>query len=222
MASDDLGFEFFTSDTSIKVNPDLLYEDLLDETLARNTVLLIASKNKTISDLDLKIIKSRSYPYLNFSSGYSYSLNNYSSSLTKNQHTWGMNYSLTMGLTLFDGYNQKRNINNSFIALGNKELEYSKIEQGVKADLLSIYNAYQNYLRLTKLEEQNIQTASENLYIALERYKLGSLSGIDLREVQKSLLDAKESLLSINYQTKLAEVSLQLISSKIMDYYNKE
>jgi len=53
----------------------------------------------------------------------------------------------------------------------------------------------------------------------MERYKLGSLSGIDLREVQKSLLDAKESLLSIQYQAKVAEISLLLISGRIMDYY---
>jgi outer membrane protein TolC len=53
----------------------------------------------------------------------------------------------------------------------------------------------------------------------MERYKLGSLSGIDLREVQKSLLDARESLLSVQYQTKIAEISLLLISGRIMDYY---
>jgi len=69
------------------------------------------------------------------------------------------------------------------------------------------------------LEEQNLQTATENLTIAMERYKLGSLSGIELREVQKSLLDARESLLSVQYQTKLAEISLLLISGRIMDYY---
>ena len=96
---------------------------------------------------------------------------------------------------------------------------YLEIEQGIKADLITLYNAYSNNLRLIQLEEQNLQTASENLDIALERYKLGSLAGIDLREVQKSLLDAKESLLSIQYQTKIAEISLQLISGKIMEYY---
>jgi len=53
----------------------------------------------------------------------------------------------------------------------------------------------------------------------MERYKLGSLSGIDLREVQKSLLDARERLILVEYQAKLAEVSLMLISGNISDYY---
>lgn len=219
MAIENLSNEFLSSDTTIDVNPGLLYEKLLEETLAKNTNLQIASKNKTISDYDYKLIVSRSYPYLNFSGGYSYSLNTYSKSNNKSQVTNGMNYGLTLGLNLFDGNNQRRSIRNSSIDRENKDLRYREVEQGIRADLLTIYSAYSNNLRLISLEEQNFQTATENLDIALERYKLGSLSGIDLREVQKSLLDARERLISAHYQTKLAEVSLQLISGKIMEYY---
>jgi len=124
-----------------------------------------------------------------------------------------------MGLNIFDGLNQRRNIRNSSIEMQNRELRYLEMEQGVRADLITIYSGYSNNLRLITLEEQNLETATENLAIAMERYKLGSLSGIDLREVQKSLLDAKESLLSIQYQAKVAEISLLLISGRIMDYY---
>jgi outer membrane protein TolC len=219
MAVEDLGIEFTSKDTSIDVNPALLYEKLLEETLVNNTNLLIASKNKTISDYDYKLIVSRSYPYLNFTGGYSYNLNTYTSNNSKSQITNGMNYGLTLGVNLFDGNNQRRSIHNSSIERDSKELRYREVEQGVKADLLTIYSAYSNNLRLITLEEQNFKTANENLDIALERYKLGSLSGIDLREVQKSLLDAKERLISAHYQAKLAEVSLLLISGRIMNYY---
>lgn len=220
MAVENLGDEFSTKDTSIDVIPELIYEILLQETLVGNTSLLIASKNKTISEYDYKLIVSRSYPYLNFSGGYNYNLNTYSKSTNKSQITNGMNYGLTFGVNLFDGNNQRRSIHNSSIERDSKDLRYREVEQGVKADLLTIYSAYSNNLRLISLEEQNFQTATENLDIALERYKLGNLSGIDLREVQKSLLDARERLISAHYQAKLAEVSLQLISGKIMEYYN--
>ncbi len=219
MAVDDLSSKFVSKDTAINVAPDLLYEKLLEETMVKNTTLLIASKNKIISEYDYKIIASRSYPYLTASSGYNYSFNTYSGSTTKNLETNGMSYGLTFGMNIFDGLNQRRNIRNSSIDIKNKELRYREIEQSVKADLITIYSAYSNYLRLMTLEKQNLQTATENLDIAMERYKLGSLSGIDLREVQKSLLDAKESLLSVEFQAKLAEISLFLISGRIMDYY---
>jgi outer membrane protein, adhesin transport system len=219
MAIDDLARDFASRDTLVDVNPLLLYEKLLDETLTGNTSLNIAGRNKTISEYDYRIIAARTYPYLNFSTGYNYNLYGFSEGNLKNQTISGMNYGLILGVNLFDGLNQRRSIHNSEIDKMNQDLQYRKIEQGIKADLITIYNGYSNNLRLIKLEEQNLQTAAENLSIALERYKLGSLSGIDLREVQKSYLDARERLLLIQSQAKLAEVSLRLISGNIMEYY---
>jgi outer membrane protein, adhesin transport system len=219
MAVEDLSQRFSTKDTSITVNPDLLYEKLLEETLAKNTSLLIAAKNKTISEYDRKLVISRSYPYLTASSAYNYTVNTFSNATAKSQYTDGLNYGLTLGMNIFDGLNQRRNIRNSAIDVQNKELKYLEVEQGVRADLITLYSAYANFLRLINLEQQNLQTATENLDIAMERYKLGSLSGIDLREVQKSLLDARESLLSVESLAKLAEISLMLISGRIMDYF---
>nr|MBD3621903.1 TolC family protein [Sunxiuqinia sp.] len=92
------------------------------------------------------------------------------------------------------------------------------VEQDIEAELLTVYYAYENNLRLVKMEEQNLEVARKNLEIALERYRLGALSGLELREVQKSLLDAEERLISVKFQTKLAEISLLQISGKIMDY----
>jgi outer membrane protein TolC len=219
MALEDLGNEFIIEDTAILVNPDLLYEKLLDQTLSNNTELRIALKNKTVSDYDYRLVRSRSYPYLNFSGGYTFSYNTSNSGINRSTQTNGMNYGVTLGLNLFDGFNQQRNISNSIIVKDNSDLRYRETEQGIKADLLTTYNAYSNYLRLTNLEEQNLSTAAENLDIALERYRLGSLSGIELREVQKSLLDANERQISAHYQTKLAEITLRLISGQIMTYY---
>jgi adhesin transport system outer membrane protein len=205
--------------TTIHVNIALLYDKLLDETLRQNTSLLIASKNKIISEYDYKIAVSRSYPYLDLTGGYNYAISTSSTASYKNQLINGPSFGLTMGVNVFDGFNQRRLIKNSALDIKSKELKYSEIEQGVRADLASIYSAYQNNLTLITMEEQNLATATENLSIALERYKLGSLSGLDLRDVQKSLLDARERLLLVQYKAKVAEVSLMLISGQIMSYY---
>jgi outer membrane protein TolC len=218
MASENLGQLIILKDSSIKINSGLSYDSLLSATLKNNTSLRMARRNQTISEFDYKIIAARTYPYLNFSSGYSYNFNTYESSGLKNQQTDGLSYGLTLGVNLFDGFNQKRERANARIAMDNQEYQYRQIEQQVDADLITIYYAYQNNLVLLELEEQNLETARENLDIALERYKLGSLSGLELREVQRSLLDAEERLLSVQYQTKLAEISLLQISGRVMDF----
>ncbi len=216
MALENLEENIALKDTSIQIDTSLAYKYLLDFTLQQNTGLLLASKDQVISELDYKIIAGRAYPYLNLSSGYTYSYNRYEIGGLKNQQTNGMNYGLTLGMDIYDGLERRREKLNAKIAIETKKYQYQEVEQEVKADLITIFYAYENNLKLMKLEEQNLGVARENLGIALERYKLGNLSGIDLREVQKSLLDAEERLISIQYLTKLAEISLLQISGQIM------
>jgi outer membrane protein TolC len=217
MALENLEDNILLSDTTINIDTSLVYNILLDFTLKQNTGLLLAQKDQVISELDYKIISGRAYPYLNLSSGYTYSYNRYETGNLKNQQVNGMNYGLTLGIDLYDGFERRREKLNAKIAIETQKYLYQEIEQEVKADLVTIYYAYENNLKLIKLEEQNLEVARENLGIALERYKLGDLSGIDLREVQKSLLDAEERLVSVQYLTKLAEISLYQISGQIMN-----
>ncbi len=218
MASENPGEAIIPEDTLIVINMNLVYDELMTLTLDNNTSLQIASKNQVVSELDYKIIESRSYPYLSMSTGYGYLFNTYQTGDYRSQQTHGVSYGLTLGVDIYDGFNRRREKNIARIEIENKEIQYKEVEQEVKADLITIYYAYENNLRLLQLEEQNLAIARENLDIALHRYKLGSLAGLELREVQKSLLDAEERLISVKYQAKLAEISLLHISGKIMDY----
>lgn len=213
-------------DTSIVFNPDLNYQELLALTLDLNTGLQIAKKNHLISELDYKIIASRAYPYLDFSSGYNYAYRGYGSGTISdygtlainNQQSRAFNYGIVLSMDIFDGNNRRRERSNARIEVENRIYRFQEVEQDIKAELLTVYYAYQNNLRLARMEGQNLDVARENLEIALERYRLGALSGLELREVQKSLLDAEERLISVKFQTKLAEISLLQISGKIMNY----
>ncbi|MBQ7214018.1 MAG: TolC family protein, partial [Bacteroidales bacterium] len=83
---------------------------------------------------------------------------------------------------------------------------------------LSEFMSYENNKSLLALALQNLETSHENYDTAMERYRLGELSGIELREVQENLHDAEESVIDAKYQVKLAEISLQQLSASITDY----
>jgi outer membrane protein, adhesin transport system len=218
IGADDFQILIGAADTSIIVNKDLDFEDLRYLTLEQNTSLLISSVNQAISEYDMKIIGSRTYPYVIANTGYGYTINTYQAGSLNHQQTLGMNYGLTVGINLFDGFNRRRELANATIEIENRELSYQQIRQEINADLTTIFRAYENNLRLLEMEYENLETARENMEIAFERYMLGALSGIELREVQVSLLEAEERLLSIQYQAKLAEISLLQISGRIMEY----
>ncbi len=226
MALEKLDEIIAVPDSTIAINTALDYNVLLDNTLTLNTSLQIAQKNQLISELDYKIIESRAYPYLSFNSGYQYNyrgygtgtISDYGELTLSNQQNHTMNYGVTLGMSIFDGFNRKRERTNALIEVENRMFRSQEMEQNIKAELLTVFYAYENNLRLVNLEEENLEVARENLEIAMERYRLGVLAGIELREVQKSLLDAEERLIAVKFQTKLAEISLLQIAGRIMDY----
>ncbi len=218
MAVDNISQRLVVSDSII--NPNSLLEEnvLWEKMLQANAHLLLSEKNKTISELDYKAIRSRNFPYLKFNAGYGYTQNKYETGSYKQQETMGLNYGFTLGFTIFDGMNRKREQKNARLQVQNRELQVEQLQLALKADLSNLWMAYQNNLELSNLEKENLETAKENYDIAIERYKLGDLSGIELREAQNSLLEAEERLLLAQYNTKLCEISLLQISGQATSY----
>jgi outer membrane protein TolC len=196
--------------TEIEINTKLEKDSLFDQMLEWNTALLLAKRNISISEFDRKIIDSRRYPYLQLNTSLLYG-----GELNRNkEQNIGVNYGLTLGMNLF-GKNSRRNSRNAEIMQRNAKLQADNVEQLLRADFEVIYVAYTNKLALLQMERDNLESAQLNYDIAFERYKLGELSGIVLREAQKSLLDATERMLNIEYEAKVAEISLVQIGGNM-------
>ena len=222
MALDNIDEQIALKDSVIRPNIFLDEVDLWQSTLASNASLLIAQKNQTLSELDYKKVKSRDYPYVKLNAGYGYTANWYEVGATDLQQRLGLNYGLTVGLNLFDGFNRRRERRNARIQIENSQLKKQELELGLRADMSNLWMAYRNNLDLWSLEKENVIVALENHRIAIDRYKLGELSGIELREAQISLLEAEERQSTAEYSTKLCEISLLQLSGQILTYVAPE
>ena len=217
LAHENLDRRIAVQDSVIRVNDALDWDELLERTLSTNASLLMARHDTAVAELDLKILRARNYPYVNLSTGYGYSYNHYGTGTNRSRGTLGLNAGISVGFTLFDG-NRRREQRNARIDVENAELTRQQLELSLRADLSNFWQAYRNNLEVIQLEEENLIAAKENYEIAMERYLLGDLPGIDMREAQKSLLDAEERILTAQYNTKLCEISLQQISGNILVY----
>ena len=222
MALDNIDEQIALKDSVIRPNIFLDEVDLWQSTLASNASLLIAQKNQTLSELDYKKVKSRDYPYVKLNAGYGYTANWYEVGATDLQQRLGLNYGLTVGLNLFDGFNRRRERRNARIQIENSQLKKQELELGLRADMSNLWMAYRNNLDLWSLEKENVIVALENHRIAIDRYKLGELSGIELREAQISLLEAEERQSIAEYSTKLCEISMLQLSGQILTYVAPE
>lgn len=217
MANEDVDQAFTVRDSLISVSAVLSFGELWDATLKANASLLKADQNNAMARLDYRKVCARDFPYVRMSGGYGYTYNKYGATAASSRSNLGLTFGVTVGFRLFDG-NRRRERRNAQIAVQNAQLERGQLEQALRADLSNLWQAYQNNLQMLSLERQNLIAARQNHEIAMERYMLGNLSGIEMREAQKSLLDAEERILSAEYDTKLCEISLLQISGKVGAY----
>lgn len=65
------------------------------------------------------------------------------------------------------------------------------------------------------MELINKEVAGRNVKVAFEKYRLGAINDIELRETQKKYIDAQYQLLLSQFQAKNAEIELLRISGEL-------
>ena len=217
MAEDSLNINFTSAENGIDLLALPQFDSLWVQTKANNASMLMAAHNRTLADIELRSVRSRNYPYLKLGAGYGYNTNRYGVGNTLKRNQWGGDVGLTLGFNLYDGKRRSEQ-RNARLSVKNAELEEYDLTLSLYTDLADLWQAYENNRMLLALEKENVVAARENYAIAHERYLLGDLSGIEMREAQKSLLDAEERILVAEYNTKLCEISLLQLSGGITAY----
>ncbi len=215
LLSRDVNTGFTVRDT-ILISRMLIYDSLRSSMRMANRNLILANKNKEVSLLDMKSARAQQWPTLDFITTYSY----YHSETEANFIQYNRNFGPTVGLTatmkLFDGRNLNRQYKNAKVSLEISDLELNKLENRLEAHLARIYNNYRNEIKLIGFEHENLLLALKNMDIAKESYAVGSISSLQLREIQKDLLFANTRLVNAEFTAKVTETALLLLSGKLI------
>jgi len=206
-------------DDSIITDRNLILDNLLRSTLDKNTSLLIASQNQILSQLDVKAIRSRYYPSITLNSAYNYTNSESQAGFALSNRTTGITYGATVNFNILNRLDNQRQMRNAKIIQKNSDLEYENLKLEITSELNQVWNNYSNNLRVLSLETQNLQSSQENLDIAMAKYRLGGLAGIEMREIQKNFLDANNRYITAQYLAKIAEITLKQISGNIEEYF---
>jgi outer membrane protein len=210
----DLNFEFRV-DQNMNIQNNLLLADLAEKTNQLNPDLQNAFINKRIAELNLKQVKGQRYPVIGVNGGYQISKSESPTGFNQRQRANGITYGLTASVNIFNGFLQRQNERNAKVSINSSELDFNRTSQTINAQLISTFQNYQTNLDLVKVESGNVEVAEQNLEITLEKYRLGSISPLELREAQRSSIDAITRLLNAEYQAKITEISLKELSGTL-------
>ena len=212
----------FTVSDSIPLDPGLSLETLKNSVEKNNSDILLAKQNKNLSELNLTIARSELYPVINLNLGYNFAKSESQAGFTKSNQNSGIDYGITASFNLFNGLQTSRKIENAQVDILSSKTQLSQVTNQVRTDLLNTYRKYKNSLELVTLDSQNLKVAEENVDIALEKLKLGNIAPVEFRETQTQMLSAKSSLVSAQYDAKVAETELLKLSGKLIQSDNSE
>jgi outer membrane protein len=197
------------------------YDDVKSRVENNNPDIKAANINKKLAYLFVKQVKGARYPIVSLTSGYNFA-NSIAppTSFALRSNNRGLNYGITASLNVFGGFQQKRNETNAIIQTESAVFELENLKQDIFAQLLSNFQIYKTNLILKNLEDSNLKLAKENLDINLEKYKLGSIVPLELREAQRNYVDANARYINALFLTKLSEVVINKLSGdlKLNDY----
>ncbi len=209
--------EEFNVDSKIDLLPKLNLPELKEFALKQNPTLISALLTKKITDLDTKSIQSLQMPQIDLLAGYNMSqVNNGAGFGVQRGSSDVLNYGLRATINIFDGYNQKRRVQNAKINAEIAQMQIDDLKNSLISTLERAFVTYENALNLISLETENYAIAKQNIDIAFDRFKVGIATSYELREVQRNAVSAETRLIETKFAAKAAEIELIRLSGNLL------
>lgn len=210
----DLTTQFRVVD-SVGIDDKLKLVDLMSSASSQNPQIQMALINKRVAELNLKQVKAARYPQVAVSTGYIFTESENSLGFARENSGRGLSYGISANINIFNGFLQKRNENVARLQIDNSKLIIEQQTQAINSQLISAYQTYLTNLELVELEGRNVEIAEQNLDITMEKYRIGSITQIEVRTAQLNYVNAVTRNNSAQYQAKISEVTLKELAGNI-------
>lgn len=212
MVMGDAGNIQFEVDDNIPALPALSQAAILENALSQNTSLLVQKSQIAIIDQQRKELQSRYYPQLSFYAQYSATISKSEVGLLSSNRSLGPGIGLTLSWTILDGLSNVTAVKNNKLQKENAEFAVEKQEQTIKTEVDKAWQDYTFSERMYRLENSSILNTTEMFEIARKSFENGSLTQFELREIQFSIIQAKNRQLTSEFNLRTAVLNLSLFT----------
>lgn len=208
----------FSVDTTVQFIGEFRIQDFVQRADSNNVRLLQAEKNTSISTYTYKANQSIYLPSVGLTGSYGWNEGFFpTTSFATSNTTTGVSAGLSLTWSLFDGGRGITSVKNSKIQIETQEILLKQIQREVRRDIANALGSYQNRLEIFYLLEQNVITALNNFERSEERYKLGQITSVELRQAQINLLNARTNKNLAKYEAKLSELELLQLTGQLLN-----
>lgn len=205
----------FAVDTVIPPTEPMDLAALRQAALSTNTGLQQAREQRMVADLSVKELRGTLLPQVEGFANYGYSKQTSEVGFLKSSYRLGPQYGLMLSIPLFRGGAIKA-VKQAQLAGEQADLSVQQTQLELERDLLNTWSQYENAKQRVDLEDANLGGTRTQMQVALESYRVGVITAIQLRDVQQSVISAEKRLLTAQFEAKVAELQLRWLAGNLL------
>ena len=182
---------------------------------AGNSALQQARQQQLLADMSVKELRGALFPRIDLFGNYGYTKSTSAVGFLQSNTQIGPDYGVRVSVPLFRGLQANRALEVARITREQAAIGTEQAQLQLDQRVLDAWNAYTTANQRAALEEANLAGIRTQVNVALESYRLGMLTAVELRDVQQGLIGAENRLLLARYEAKAAELQLKWLAGKL-------
>ncbi|GAB1395294.1 TolC family protein [Saprospiraceae bacterium] len=180
--------------------------------LKQNPTILATNKQIAVTALTQKETKAVRLPNVNVRTGYGYNRSQSTGGFSLFNQSYGPTASLGISVPIYSGGRVKSVLEQLDIQMKNQQLNYNLLILEYKTMITQAYNDVKMAEARILLVKDNIKLAKENLEISQGRAKYQSITALELRQAQYSLMELQTELINNTFLARAAKLKLTMLS----------
>ena len=209
-------------DTPIDVADAIAPADALDlasiqrDARAGNSALQQARQQQLLADISVKELRGALFPRVDLFGNYGYTKSTSAVGFLQSNRALGPDYGVRVSVPLFHGLQANRALEVAKISREQADIGTEQEQLQLEQQVLDGWANYTTAQQRVALEDTNLYGFRKQVDIALESYRLGMITAVELRDVQQGLISAENRLLLAQYEAKAAELRLKWLAGRLV------
>ena len=181
-----------------------------------NPQLLIAKRNQLVLMQLSKEINAQRLPTVALNAGANLNNSNNSAGQLLRNTNYGPAIGVSLAVPIYSAGLVKQQLRVNAVQQKTQLVQYEQIKNDLQTSLANAFNSNENAQKKYALEIKNLEVVKENNMIAMERFRKGSITTVELRQTQINFIESQTRMINAMYQMKQAEADVLLIMGKLV------
>lgn len=202
----------FEIDGALTINEQITVEKSQQAALNQNTNLLLAKAQLAIRDLERKEIQSFYYPQLALYGQYAFANSENQIGILNSSRSYGTGVGLTLQWNILNRLSTYTAVKNNKIQTESAQLVADQQGLEMRVELQKAFTELEWARKNYALEKATIVETETAFRIAQNAFENGSITNLELREFQFSIVQAQSRLVQAELVLKTTELNIQLLT----------